>query len=450
MFDLNKFLDFREQRVELQNSLIKKYSLPLVAVRTNYPGENKLEALSLSIVDITARELEEYFSEKIIYKEILKNLEGKIYLFLIDEKAENIKEFTIYFEENHILGRCVDIDVYDINGNGLSRTQFGYEKRKCLICDDMAFVCGRTMKHSHQEIKNILMEKYIQYNNYIVKREKIVKKLGDIALEAMIFEVATSPSFGLVSPLTQGSHDDMDFFTFLKSSFAIKEGFEKMARITYSYLTLEKAFLKTRKVGIETEKEMFEATGNINTHKGMIFLLGIAVVTAARVLYEGASFNDIQPMIKNMCKDILKDFENIKNKTELTHGEKLYKNYGFTGVRGEVKEGLDIIFNGSLNILEDSLKKNNDMNLASLQTLIFLMGKVMDSTIVHRHDIHMLRRVKREAENFFSAGGVYSELGRQTAENMEKTYIKERISPGGSADLLAVTIFLYKLKSIFF
>ena len=151
-----------------------------------------------------------------------------------------------------------------------------------------------------------------------------------------------------------------------------------------------------------------------------------------------------------LCKDILKDFENIKDKTNLTHGEKLYKNYGFTGVRGEVREGLDIIFNGSLNVFEKSIEKSNDMNLASLQTLIFLMGKVMDSTIVHRHDIHMLRRVKREAEEFFAAGGVYSELGRETAENIEKTYIKERISPGGSADLLAVTIFLYKLKNLFF
>ncbi len=90
------------------------------------------------------------------------------------------------------------------------------------------------------------------------------------------------------------------------------------------------------------------------------------------------------------------------------------------------------------------------MNLASLQTLIFLMGKVMDSTIVHRHDIHMLRRVKREAENFLLLEEFIVNQGGQAAENMEKIYIKERISPGGSADLLAVTIFLYKLKKYFF
>ena len=78
MFDLNKFLEFREERVELQNSLIKKYSLPLIAVRTNYPGENKLEALAVRIADIAAEEMKECFSEKIVYRETLENLEGKI------------------------------------------------------------------------------------------------------------------------------------------------------------------------------------------------------------------------------------------------------------------------------------------------------------------------------------------------------------------------------------
>ena len=263
-------------------------------------------------------------------------------------------------------------------------------------------------------------------------------------------QVATAPSFGLVSPLTQGSHDDMDFFTFLKSSFAIKEGFEKMAEAAYSYLPLEKAFLQSRKIGIEMEVNMFKATENVNTHKGMIFLLGVIVVTATRILYENKNFDDIQPLIKDMCKDILRDFENIKDKKELTHGERLYINYGFTGVRGEVKAGLDVVFNGSLKILEDSLNKSSDFNLAFVQTLIFLMGKVMDSTIVHRHDIHMLHRIKREAEAFFENGGIYKEDGIKIARDMENAYIKEKISPGGSADLLAITIFLYFLKKLFF
>lgn len=450
MFDINKFLEFREKRVELQNSLLEKYSCPLIAVRTNYPGEDKLEPLAISIADIAAQEMEECFNENIIYKEILENLEGKIYLFVINKKAADIKKITVFFEENHILGRCLDIDVYDINGESLSRSMFGYEKRKCLICDDMAFICGRTMKHSHQEIKNVLMKKYIAYNNYTAQREKTIKKLGDLALASMIYEVSTAPSFGLVSPLTKGSHDDMDFFTFLKSSFAIKEGFEQMAAAAYSYLSLEDAFLRSRKIGMKVEEEMFKATDNVNTHKGMIFLLGTVIIAAARILYEKKNFEDIQPAIKDMCRDILKDFENISHKKNLTHGEHLYVNYGFTGIRGEVKEGLNVVFDGSLDVLTDSLKKNSDFNLAFIQTLIFLMSQVMDSTIVHRHDIHMLHRIKREAAAFIQKGGIYNEEGMKIARNMEELYINERISPGGSADLLAVTIFLYFFKLKFF
>ena len=450
MFDLNKFLELREERVELQKNLLNKFNYPLIAVRTNYPGENKLEPLATKIADIAANEIKDYFREKILYEKVLENLEGKIYLFVIKEKAETIKEITVTFEENHILGRCLDIDVYSTDGTSLSRSMFGYPKRKCMICDNLAFICGRSMKHSHQEIKNVILEKYIAYNDYLTKKNEIVKKIGDLALNSMIYEVATAPSFGLVSPLTQGSHDDMDFFTFLKSSFAIKEGFERMAEIAYSYLPLEKAFLQSRKIGIEMEINMFNATENVNTHKGMIFLLGIVVVTATRALYENKNFDNIQPLIKDMCKDILKDFENVKDKKELTHGERLYVNYGFTGVRGEVKAGLDVVFNGSLKILENSLNKSSDFNLAFVQTLIFLMGKVMDSTIVHRHDIHMLHRIKREAEAFFENGGIYKEDGIKIARDMENAYIKEKISPGGSADLLAITIFLYFFKKLFF
>ena len=223
-----------------------------------------------------------------------------------------------------------------------------------------------------------------------------------------------------------------------------------MAAAAYSYLSLEDAFLRSRKIGMKVEEEMFKATDNVNTHKGMIFLLGTVIIAAARILYEKKSFEDIQPAIKGMCRDILKDFENISNKKTLTHGEHLYANYGFTGIRGEVKEGLNVVFNGSLDILTDSLKKNSDFNLAFIQTLIFLMSQVMDSTIVHRHDIHMLHRIKREAAAFSQKGGIYSKDGMKIARNMEELYINERISPGGSADLLAVTIFLYFFKMNFF
>lgn len=448
MFDINKFLEDREKRVEHQKNLLIQFKVPLLTVRANYPGENKWESIPIEITDIVAKEMETLFEKSIVYQEILENLEGKINLFFIDKPALDIKKMTIDFEEREILGRCVDLDVYDVDGNGLSRSNFNLPKRKCLICDELAFICGRTMKHSHEEIKNKIASKYIEYQRYLKEREKVATKLSDLALEGMIFEVSSYPAFGLVTPLTKGSHKDMDFFTFLDSSFVLKKGFKKMAEVMYSSTPLDIAFNRIREIGKETEKEMFEVTRGVNTHKGMIFLMGIAVGVSARALYEKKNFKDIQSIICDMTKDILKDFESIDRARKLTHGEKLFLEHGFTGIRGEIRNGLDIVFNGSLGIFSSVFEKTKDINFSSLHTLIYLMSRVMDSTIVYRHDFETLEKVKEEMKEIFSKGGAYFK-DRRNFEELEKKYISLNISPGGSADLLAVTIYFYKLQMIF-
>lgn len=449
MFDINKFLEDREKRVEYQNGLIERFNSPLLTIRANYPGENKWEDIPIEITDIVAKEVELYFPNEIVHREILENLEGKIYLFILKKSAYEIKKLMIDFEEKHILGRCVDIDIYNIDGKGISRSDFNLPKRKCLICEELAFICGRTMKHSHEEIKNKIASKYIEYEKFLREREKIVDNLANLALEGMIYEVSSYPAFGLVTPLTKGSHKDMDFFTFLDSSFVLRKGFKKMAEVMYSSIPLEKAFFLIREIGKETEKEMFEVTKGVNTHKGMIFLLGIAIGATSRAIYEKKSFKDIQQIICKMTKDILKDFENIDTTKRLTHGERLFIEQGFTGIRGEIKNGLDIVFNGSLEIFSKAYKESQNINFSSLHTLIYLMSRVMDSTIVYRHDFKTLENVKNEMNRIFSEGGAFTK-DKEYFEKLEKEYIIKNISPGGSADLLAVTIYFYKCMNLFF
>lgn len=449
MFDINKFLEDRENRVSYQLSLVEKFKLPLLTVRANYPGENKLETLPTEITNIVANEIISIFEDDIVYSEVITSLEGKIYLFLIKKPPLEIKKNTIFFEETHILGRCVDLDVYDTNGTGLSRSDFNLPKRKCLICEELAFVCGRSMKHSHTEIKDKITSKYIEYQNYLKKKEKFSTLLSDFSLEGMIYEVSSSPAFGLVTPLTQGSHKDMNFFTFLDSSFILKSGFKQMAEVMFSFLPLDIAFKKIREIGKKTEKSMFEVTHGVNTHKGMIFLMGIAVGATARAIYEKRKFSEIKNIISEITRDILKDFENLNTKKILTHGERLYIDYGFSGIRGEIKNGLEIIFNGSLPIFNSTLKKTKNINLTALHTLIFLMSEVMDSTIVYRHDFKTLERVKKEMKELFDEGGAFAKPS-QYFNLLEKKYISQNISPGGSADLLAVTIFFSKVYNTLF
>lgn len=450
MFDLNRFLMDRELRAEKQFQLIEKLKLPLISLRTNYPGENKNEFIPLQIVDEIAHELLSILGKNIVNEEIIESLEGKSYLFSVDMDAISLKKLTMEIEETHILGRYVDIDVFDENSNPLSRQQFGHSKRKCFICDEMAFVCGRNFTHTHEEIKKHIENKYKLFLKQEKQGIKCADSLSDLALKSMILEVSSNPSFGLVSPLTKGSHTDMDFFTFVESSFAIKPFFKEMALAGYSPLSLDIIFNKIRKIGILAERDMFLSTQGVNTHKGMIFLMGISVACVAKVLYDKKDFEEISSNISYMCRDILQDFNNLHHKSSLTHGEKLFINHGITGIRGEAKEGLKTIFNGSIEVFETALSTTCDINRAMIKTLLFLMSSLEDSTILHRHDFNTLREVQKIAKTLLENDTLHSEPVSQLLLELEKDFISKRISPGGAADALAVTIFLSQCKNKLF
>ncbi|MGL5950428.1 MAG: citrate lyase holo-[acyl-carrier protein] synthase, partial [Cetobacterium sp.] len=342
-------------RVELQKKLQEKYLRPLLAVRANYPGEDKLEPLAIEISDMMAQEIERYFFSEILHKEIFESLEGKIYIYIIDSDIMNIKQKAVHIEESHLLGRCVDIDVYHKDGRGISRNELGYPKRKCLICDEVAFNCARSVAHPHSEIKREIFGRYKKYQEFLKNQETISKEYAVLSIKAMILEVSSFPAFGLVTPLTSGSHKDMDYFTFIESIFAIERYFQDMAKAGYSYIEIDEMFRRIRKIGMAAEEKMFAATRGINTHKGMVFLMGIAVAVAARTAYEGRDIETLVELVSHMCRDIMMDFEGLQSKVKLTHGEKLFLEHGITGVRGVVKDGLKIVFEKSLKTFTEGM-----------------------------------------------------------------------------------------------
>lgn len=448
MFNLEEFLLMREKRVEIQNEIIENFKNPILVLRANYPGEEKNSFVAKYIVEIMKNEILEIFNSQIVYLQKIESIEGPTYICSIKALGKNVKKIAIEIEESHILGRCVDIDVFDNNGYLFSRKDFGGEKRSCLLCSDMAFVCARSKKHTQKEVQTAIEKRLEEYLDSEHNKIEIVNTFSNLALKSIILEVSASPSFGLVSPHTKGSHEDMDFFTFIDSGFSLSSYLKKVISAGYSPLSVDLIFKKIRFMGKLAEDDMFLATNNVNTHKGMIFLMGITAALTAKAKFESLSFNEIPSLIKEMCRDILKDFDNIHNKTSLTHGEKLYIRHGIVGVRGVVKNGLDIIFNGSIKIFENSLISGEHINHVMIRTLLFLMSNLEDTTILHRHDIEILNFVKLKAKNLhlkFEKTSVNIKL----LTEIENEFIKKKISPGGAADLLAITMFLYFIKTYF-
>lgn len=451
--EIDRFLLDREGRVQLQEQLLQEYNkCTLVTVRVNYPGLAKSNFITDKIQTVISDEINEICNEVIVSKEKYKSLEGYITHFLIDLDCLSTKKLMINIEEKHILGRCVDIDVYKLNEDKIftiSRRDLGKGNRSCFLCKLDANICARKQSHSINEIKLYFENKYNEYINYLKKREIISSKLSNLALKSIISEVSTYPSFGLVSPISSGAHNDMDYYTFLDSAFAIVPYLKKMAEKGYSYDSEENIFRKIREVGQKSEEEMFKATKGINTHKGMIFLMGIVIAGVSKNIYDKKSFGNIQKIIKSMVKDILDDFKKLDKKETLSHGEKLYKKYKFTGIRGQVSDGLDFIFNKILTEYKE-LKLELKGNDLYSHTLLILMSEVEDSTIVYRHDIETLKKVHKDCKNLLNLGGMITDEGKKLALELELEYIDMHISPGGSADLLSIVIFLDEVYDTFY
>lgn len=158
-------LNAREERVYLIEELIKKYSLPIICLRINYPGEIKNNSLTSNISTVLREEVLNIFKDDIKYENFKFTAEGPLLILVVNEDALMVKQKTIELEEKHLLGRLGDIDIYDELGNGISRKDLGYPSRKCFICSDMAQNCVRAQKHSIEEVIKFIEERYIKYLN---------------------------------------------------------------------------------------------------------------------------------------------------------------------------------------------------------------------------------------------------------------------------------------------
>ncbi|MGL4741648.1 MAG: triphosphoribosyl-dephospho-CoA synthase CitG [Sarcina sp.] len=278
----------------------------------------------------------------------------------------------------------------------------------------------------------------------------IPKKLAEFASRAMMYEVSCYPSPGLVSPISNGSHKDMNYYTFLDSIAVLNKYMYDFALVGGKEYDLEDMFLKIREIGIRAEADMFKATKGINTHKGMIFLMGITIsVLAYGIRYE-FDFEKIQELVKAMCKGLSGELKLAKTKPEKerTHGEKLYIKYNFLGIRGEAEKGIPLAFETGLKAYEEA--ENLKVNERILQTLITIMSKCEDSTILHRKDKDSLEFVQNISRSLLKQGGIYNEETIKKLYELNDIFIEKNISPGGSADILAITILLSLAKEEFF
>ncbi len=421
---LLEMLDARERRVQKQQELLKKYGKTLICFTMNIPGPVKVTPEIQAAFKIGNSLLHSLFT--VLYEEDTSSFAGCEKFYIVDDAPSAAKRMCLEAEEASPVGRLFDMDVLTPEGKKLSRET----PRKCLICDKAAAICGRSRAHSVEEL---------QAATHALLEDCGEELASRLAADALYAEVKTTPKPGLVDRNNSGSHKDMDIDTFFRSCLAMSSYFDYCAEAEAE--APKALFQKLRALGMEAEKEMLAATGGVNTHKGAIFTMGIAAAAAARC------FPDTRPeTVLNYCAQMTKglvaqDFGGITEPK--TAGEKLYLQHGITGIRGQAEQGFPAVLNVGLPILQEGLSRGFSLNDAGCATLLHLLAVTDDTNMISRSDLNTLREIQGRLQTLL-ADDPYPDLS--VIEKLDREFIERNLSPGGSADLLALTYFLHFLN----
>lgn len=282
--------------------------------------------------------------------------------------------------------------------------------------------------------------------------DEISWQIGEAFLKGILLEIGCYPKPGLVNPVTSGAHSDMNIITFMVSSAAIAPALYLCAQAGRDHLSdPPELFPKIRRIGIHYEKRLLKATRNVNTQRGALFSAGVLCGAAGIVSQysKTSSAEEVMEVAAEMTKGLVaRDLELIKpiNNRTLTAGVQLYLKFGTKGIRGEVESGFPSVGVVGLPAFAYAMRSGLSLNQTLLHTLISLMTCVEDTTILWRRDREWLKAVQHGAGRVIGKGSVFSQEGMEEIRLLDQWLTEQHISPGGSADLLAVTAGIYFLE----
>lgn len=440
---LADMLQAREARAQRQQALLARFGCPVICFTMNIAGPVKtgpeIRRAFLRGDALLCRQLAQA-GLSCRYRAVVHKPTGDEALYAVQASPAGLKAITVALEDRDPLGRLYDMDVLEPGGHKVDRATLGLPPRRCLLCQQPAAVCARSRAHRLDQLQARTAQLLTQ-----CFRGEDRNAVASLAVRSLLYEVCVTPKPGLVDREDSGSHTDMDIFTFLSSASALWFYFAQCAETGMDTRNLppQQVLPPLRKLGQAAEEEMYRATGGVNTHKGAIFSLGIACAAAGRLPRSAWGAPEaVAAMAGEIAQGIVAaDFAGLTWETAKTAGEKLYLRYGLTGVRGQVEAGLPAVLQAGLPTLEARLAQGKDMNDAGCAALLALMATGNDTNLIARGGLSAGAQVAQAAAGLLAAGPT-----PQSLRQMNWDLVSQHLSPGGSADLLALCYFLHFLK----
>lgn len=253
--------------------------------------------------------------------------------------------------------------------------------------------------------------------------------IAHLATQALQAELDTTPKPGLVDKDNNGAHRDMDYALMQRSIDTLHPYFVKLALLGSADALPSHTAI--RDAGIEAEKAMLSATNGVNTHKGALFSMGLAVVAAAHE----KDTDSLQTTIKALAASF--------PETNGTHGSKAkLLSKGTTAIKGALdnaREGYEMLFAEWLPFYIERRKERDAHTLH--KTLLRIMCDLDDTNVIYRTDLATAEEVKQEARALLDS------FSKAALKDMDRHYTTRNISPGGAADMLSLTIFIGSIQT---
>ena len=326
--------------------------------------------------------------------------------------------------------------------------------------------------------------------------------IAHLATQALQAELDTTPKPGLVDKDNNGAHRDMDHALMQLSINTLHPYFVRLALLGFAD-TLP-SHTSIRDAGIEAEKAMLEATNGVNTHKGALFSMGLAVVAAAYEEKKAAANKEERgkeerekerekergkEKEKEEREDSLVSIESLAPResqasplsslqltikalaasfpdTSGTHGSKAKQlSNGTTTIKGALdnaREGYEKLFAEWLPFYNER-RKSHDAH-ALHKTLLRIMCDLDDTNVIYRTNVATAEEVKQEARALLASfEEAYAAQDKEKCasaieekcasaellalKDMDRRYTARNISPGGAADMLSLTVFIGSIQT---
>ena len=299
---------------------------------------------------------------------------------------------------------------------------------------------------SASRVRKAMMEGCLWDAIQLVPPTTIPYIIGHLASMALQAELDTTPKPGLVDRNDNGAHRDMDHALMQRSIQALHPYFVRLAQLGFT--GKQPCHDEIVNIGIEAEREMFKATGGVNTHKGALFSIGLAAVALAGEAFcritqaercGTMAYNDVNSKQIQYLSNSIASLARLFPDTNGTHGSKAKANNILKGALDNAREGYTQLFKAWLPFYIDRIAEGD--NYALHKTLLRIMCDLDDTNIVYRTSMETMQEVKTEARQMLDASRniVNFEAALQA---MNTDYIHRNISPGGSADMLSLVVFL--------